>query len=588
MRKWVFIFLSLRACAATYFVNPATGSDGNSGLTPSIPWQTAGKINGFSFAYGDVLIIDTSAAMLDLSATNLTFSTHGLTVKATNAPYWTNKLWQTLTNAHFTATGPANVFQIPIFNNTGWTQQYVVIWEDDKWLAHPTGSTWSSVSNYVCTNAGSFWTDGATLYVHPLGDTNPNSDGKVYTRSVNRNAGNSAIILTATNIFFADCHAGKTTLARDTDGDGVGAYVLGTMSGLSSGTNNVVTNGYFYYGSKHTVGFTDNADNSELLVIDSTAEQATPYASCSAWVSYMSGATKSNNVHRYVRCRTRKGIGRIGYTDGTNDNQSVLLSHNNGSGVQWSAFYVTDCDFTNGFMALSVATNVYYTGTKMGGITVNSPYCAVNRCWIDTVWVNQLYTGGTLGITNCIFTPNSLTGFGGCHAQGTEAIINCTFDTANVTNADTALGIIFRAAQVNIEFKNNAVLVPSNRAHTVFGAFTSADTIRASNNFYRLGYNAQTAFNYNDGVTTASRTFSQWQALGFDANSVTNPASGLRANYQPTPGAYVNGLGVNIGPMSDFSGTVFSTRTTAGAYEYVAPGDTMSGGATISGGVVLQ
>jgi hypothetical protein len=37
---------------------------------------------------------------------------------------------------------------------------------------------------YLHATAGTFWTDGTTMYVHPLGGTNPTTDGKTYVRSV--------------------------------------------------------------------------------------------------------------------------------------------------------------------------------------------------------------------------------------------------------------------------------------------------------------------------------------------------------------------------------------------------------------------
>src|ERR1044071_160293 len=187
MKKWIAcLFMAQSAFGLTYFVNPSTGNDANSGLSPSLAWKTPGQINGFSFASGDILVIDTSSAMLDISATNLTINTPGLTVKATNSTYWTCQLWVTLTNSTFSAQGIPNIYQATTVNPTTFGQSNIVVWEDDKWMNHPLGGTFASVSNNLATNTGSFWTDGTTIYVHPFGNTSPLTDGKVYTRSVAR------------------------------------------------------------------------------------------------------------------------------------------------------------------------------------------------------------------------------------------------------------------------------------------------------------------------------------------------------------------------------------------------------------------
>ncbi len=44
------------ANAATYYVDARGGNDGNSGLSSSLAWRTVGKVNGFSFSNGDIVL----------------------------------------------------------------------------------------------------------------------------------------------------------------------------------------------------------------------------------------------------------------------------------------------------------------------------------------------------------------------------------------------------------------------------------------------------------------------------------------------------------------------------------------------------
>jgi hypothetical protein len=84
---------------------------------------------------------------------------------------------------------------------------------------------------------------------------------------------------------------------------------------------------------------------------------------------------------------------------------------------------------------------------------------------------------------------------------------------------------------------------------------------------FRLGSNTQVAFNYNDGSTTAARTFAQWQTLGFDAHSLnTDPA--LRSDYRLQPWSKARNAGVDIGPLIDYSGKTFKVRKDIGAYQW--------------------
>jgi hypothetical protein len=67
------------------------------------------------------------------------------------------------------------------------------VWEDVGWggnetplvaYAPITAANIGAALPLLHATAGTFWTDGTTMYVHPLDGTNPTTDGKVYVRSV--------------------------------------------------------------------------------------------------------------------------------------------------------------------------------------------------------------------------------------------------------------------------------------------------------------------------------------------------------------------------------------------------------------------
>jgi hypothetical protein len=67
------------------------------------------------------------------------------------------------------------------------------VWEDVGWggnetplvaYAPVTAANLAAALPLLHATAGTFWTDGTTLYIHPWGNTNPTTDGKTYVRSV--------------------------------------------------------------------------------------------------------------------------------------------------------------------------------------------------------------------------------------------------------------------------------------------------------------------------------------------------------------------------------------------------------------------
>ncbi|WP_158299629.1 family 16 glycoside hydrolase [Paenibacillus antri] len=49
----------------TYYVDPATGQDGNNGTSPSAAWRTLGKVNSWTFQPGDTILLKADSVFMD-------------------------------------------------------------------------------------------------------------------------------------------------------------------------------------------------------------------------------------------------------------------------------------------------------------------------------------------------------------------------------------------------------------------------------------------------------------------------------------------------------------------------------------------
>ena len=578
-----------------WFVNSATGNDTNTGAFPDQAWKSTQKIDdesascglfpANSYTNGDTLLIDTSLAPLDLTATNLVFRTRGLNVMATNSVYWTNLVAITLVNSNFTLIG-SNTYRITMTN----VQPNITVWESDKWMNHPQGASWVSVSNSIATNAGSFWTDGTNIYIHPFGDTSPASDGKIYTRSIGYGA---AISLAAMDMNFRDCYAGKTAMIVATNNaDGIGAYVVGTASPF--GGVSMIVHCYLYYGSKHILGLVASAANSYLTVKDVQCEQCPPYVSCSAWVSYMSGLSgESNNIHQFINCRTDMPVGQIGSVAGTTTGQSIMYMHNSSSGVQFSDVIFNSCQM-NGQITLTVCSNLFVTNCVFGSVLPSAV--------ASNIIVNTKFTGGGVGlqynnanntiVQNCIDVETNLlvNGQQSAALQGKNVTFrNNTFDFSGYHSpfVNASFGIFLRYGPLtNFSFINNIVInngFGGTNQFAVIQKFTSTDTCYFSNNLYVLGTSNWMATSYTNGSTATNLTFAQWQARGIDAKSIKETNPNLASNYIPQTNSAAIGNGLNLSSSftTDYAGNnrPATGNWTIGAFEGVSIGGG-GGGAT--------
>jgi hypothetical protein len=594
-----------------WYVNTASGNDNNDGSTPATAWQTATKINTESQycgmldsnaagpGGGDVLTIDTSGAPLVIGANTLTFATQGLKVQPVNGQTYINcQAEEILSNASFTKTaGLNNTYQ------TSDTQALIVAWENDKWMWHVKSASYgasasvtnpqtSVTTNYPTTGAaldavaGSFYTDGTNLYIHPFGGTNPTTDNQVYTRSINRGNGLSAVSFIAGNYRAIGFYIRKTTLVDSGDND-FGAYCFqdGVLTG--SGLSSSIEGGYFAYGDKHCFGSTGGVTGSTLLILNTECEQGHPYCAYGGqtpFVSY-SGATTADNIHIYQGCSCLARSGLVGSTAGDplGTGGDIILSHNNGSGTSFASITLNNCNFSSGSVDLGVSNSIICNNTSMAELLTNSPTnctgCSFTNQNGNGAAV-QMLTGATnLTLQSCIVRPTWVLGAAGLSGsiptyyglllKGTSLVEGCTFDLSGISgDSSTYLkqGFIQRIGALNLTYRNNVYVVPSGENLPLLYNAAGSDTLTFDHNAYDLGSGTTLLRNYI-AFTSSDLTFGQWQSLGEDcANSSLN-ANLLLQNDIPQTGSPLINAGADLGSMADFTGTVFTHRNTIGAYQ---------------------
>ncbi|MES2505729.1 MAG: hypothetical protein V4599_03440 [Verrucomicrobiota bacterium] len=561
------------ATGLTWYCDPAAGNDGNDGQTPATAWKTAAKINleslytGFfsagSHAAGDTLVINTGGALLDLNSVALNFQTSGLNVRAAQGQEWIRiKSYRSLPAGVWTASGIPNVYA------TMDTQAAVVVWENDCFLNHPTGSSLQAVASSLASVPGSFWTDGTTLYLHPFGSTDPRSDGKRYERSCNWGT-MAAVMLSARHLSVRDLHVGKTCLAASADNDPVGSYCLGTGSGLGQA---VIGHCYLYCGSKHNFGITLGDAGDHVIIEDVQAEQGSPYAGPGGqtpFVSYNHQYAALGIVHSYRRCKTRANAGLIGSVSGTMvPYYPVFYSHNQGTPGepdQFARLEFVDCDFGAGTIQGSATQLLKLIRTRCGEVT-----------FLADVEAEQCEFRGMIlaGAEDRVTERNCLHRLEGILSRkplpGKADLRFCTFDARRISSIQGGVpdaALFNRTRPVELTFVNNAVLMPTAPVlASVFSGLQQTDLLTLRRNAYSLGGNIFVR-GYEDGQAPRNLGLAAWKALGKDTGSLQAEGLILENNGAPKPGSQLIDAGEDAGPASDLTGKVFRVRDDIGAVE---------------------
>lgn len=553
----------------TWYCNPATGNDSNDGTSPERAWASLAKINGESrhtgllpadnSESGDTLIIDTRLASLETEGETLSLVTAGLNVRAASGNEWIRvKSYHTLDPSGWEPTGISNVY------STIDTEEHIVVWEDDKFLHHPTSPDFASVQAFLGATPGSFWTDGAKLYLHPFGSTDPRYDGKRYERSYYLGY-ESAVMLKAPDLHIRDLHVGKTCLSRSYDGNPIGAYCVGNDGPMGRAR---IAHCFFYYGSKHNFGLTTGGPGDDVLVEDVQCEQGSPYGGPggqTVFVSFNHQPLPLGIIHRYHRCKTVANAGLIGSSEGTMTPLfPVFYAHNSGGPAQFALFEFIDCDFGTGPVFGSAVERVRLEGCTFGDFSFGAN-AEIERCRIH----GPVYgpAGYRLSIRNSILKRTGM--LTATSAAGELVIEGCHLDGSGITSIQGGVpqaAFFTRSGTLDVVFRNNAVVLPDTPVGAnVFSWLEHTDGRNFAGNAYRLGGN-HLVHAYQTGSGVVTPTFPQWQAMGHDLESF-ELADLVLTDGPPRLGSPLLDAGVDLAPAGDFTGRPLLRRNDIGAFE---------------------
>ncbi len=568
-----------------WYVNPVSGNDNNDGTTASSAWKTVAKINAESlncgmfpstggYATGDTLNISGATGPgtgLFLGPAFLDINTQGLNLIGHDTPYSYIQAEEIMTEAWTLVSGSSTIWQCTLST----VDPSSLMWEDDKWLNHPMGTTFAgAVATAMAAMKGSYWTDGTTMYYRPFVDSNPNTDGKVKTRSYNRGGvGDSAIQIWAPQVHISGIKCQKTALAVMDSNDPVNAYCLqsqGTLNGAS-----LIEHCYFDYGSKHILGFTDNSTSRSFIVRDVTVDQCQPYFAGTPLVDYCSLTGPLSNTTTYTRVSNPHVLGLIGSTTGDPNNSinATWYSHSGGPGV-YSNITMNNCQFAGYVESTSAESSMTLSQTTCGAIVASlagSGTTTVDRCKTTVSGINNDNATCNTVVTNSIIAPTLLPYNGGSEFQllGNMVFKGCTFDFSGLVSSGPSAYYI-RQGALNLTMQDCIVML--NPAYNGFGFLANAvntDTFALDHNLYQTASNSGAVFcNYNDGTTTANRSLQQLVTLKIENNSI-DQAPLLQSNYIPQTGSPAIIAGINLNPpvTTDYSGTAYAVRETIGAYE---------------------
>jgi hypothetical protein len=484
-----------------------TGSDSNDGLSATSPKLT--------IAAAEALITNGSRIgihkgshfreQLNITETNVTVGSYG---ESGDAPI----LDASNVVSSFTKTAArTNVYQFSHTHNiTAVATNFFTIWENGQRLKRVT-------SEALCDSTpGSFYAptpaaSAQTIFFHPIGSTNPTSDGKTYEVTKRDYAIFSSTAATGLTVDGIYC---KRCAAND------GSIVI-------NGTGSTITNVTAEDGQKHNFFVTDNC-----LVEDCTAIKEEGIDSL--FIYYKSSATGSVGT-TFRRCSAIGGYA-YGEESAKYPTTTGFFCHS-GSGTL-AAMTMEDC----------------YAENMAGGFNGDATTLNITRCstyLVATAAGPQ--TGGSgriVNITDCFFdqrAPNSYQKAQGAGrnliqvSQGTITITGCVL----VVDPSTWGGLIYSSDNNTVMTITNNTFVAQSGAASFAGLYKNGTGLATltKNIFYGIGDifvcdDTDLNVSCNENVyyrTSGNLVFRQggtnytglaaWQATGQDAQGLnTNPS----------------------------------------------------------------
>lgn len=434
---------------ATVYVDQSSGSDANSGLTELLPKQTIAAIplqNGMrirlargSVWHEEINLTGYSNILID------SYGTGALPVLDASDPCPTS----------WVVDGANNKVYNQTLTHTGDTGLYLSIWENGvrpKWVA----------SKALCqATPGTFTvglsTAGSDVFsIHPLGDTNPASDGKAYTYSA-RNYG----VLLGSNCTMNDIRTRKQIHNN-------GSTVMGA--------NCVANRCIFEDGVKHNVFASTGSVLNDCIAWKSDWIIRDNHTSFVAFAP-----TITTGEVTFNRCVSLMELAVLQDANSRGTDSTAFYAHTDGGlGHVWSNITYNQCTAKNNGTGFSVSDTVLVTSerchaeTAVSGFSFNGTTNNVTDPWVnetDSIKCNRPITSladGALNIDGArVYTV--IGGDGQFYDAGASG-------TTNLSNS-----VFYKDIDANYQY---GVRMISNRTLNMNGCIISLDQTSTDNAGY--------------------------------------------------------------------------------------------------------
>jgi hypothetical protein len=478
-----------RADAATYYVSPG-GNDNSSGLAPSSPWQTLGKVNSASFAPGDSILFQRGsewheslvASSSGLPNLPITYDAYGTGAKPR---FWGSDVLDK--SAFQLQASSASTFWL----SSATPVNSVLV---DHQFTHSasllTGSSDATTNlAYVNSNPNTWFYDSDKLYLN-TGGINPATDSRTYTAAVREDA--------------VDSNYKNHLVFRNLVADETAKYNSGYAFRIQFSDDVLVENSEAYRAGKHHFGVINSTNfvGRHLYAGLSMPDQG--YGGASPYVSYSGDGQSDTSTWIDVTAENPYQIypGFISHGAGIHalTIQNMVVR---GGGVSLALESPTASARVEGGSIDNAALDLYGNNITVDGVKITGPYGAIGISGQNNLIQNNLLVGRQ---------PNW---WGGQKAAivegGTDNIIRFNTIILGPVEGPGGGAIAITNSNSNSEIYANAFADP--HAIVFFGPpapIRSHDNLFAPNSeFWRV---------YSSGFVEI-KTLAQWQAMGYDLNS---------------------------------------------------------------------
>jgi hypothetical protein len=535
-------------------VNPDSGDDGNDGLTYASAIKTmteaVDRLNAANSVNLVVFDLRDHAGpwYVDKNFVLSQALTSGCRVTGIG-PSFTGRDGGTANRARLCGATPvvnADATQVgatPVYYWTV-TDQDCTAWEDNKLLEHKPGANWAAVEAAVTAQEGSFFHDAAAnrLYIHPIGDTNPTTDGKLYLHSRYWGAGHPNLFtVSGTNIVCDHLTVSHSDITIQATGLTEGAYTFScaNVAGVWD-----VHDIEAYYGGYHVAGcVSGSAGNNHVMNMrDCVFEQAHQNDSATAYVIFTnSGNTGFVHNYRRISCANTNMLFRS--ADGTTpDGGEFLLIHGSQT---FSSLSFSDCWAPRGSYSWNSNTSftapVYLHRCRLG---TAAGYGTLTNCTLDKR-PPMAGAGIAIACKESVIHPSLLNS----GLSGGVTISNCLIDMRGLTAATTASFLYSRSAVVVFGVTGATFIGHPSAVNITTGMVPASDTIDLRNNVYVIqdGDSLHTDW---DAASGACRDLEWMQLLGYETGSRIresgSAAPAASRDWDSDSGVVDSGLGTAV------------------------------------------